>query len=56
MCFNKVAPNGLTLWKFVVNNNNISVVPYLTDKGEHTVFYKINKTAFIKENQNKILS
>ena len=26
----------------------ISVVPYLTNKGEHTAFYKINKTVCIK--------
>ena len=24
MCFNRVAPNRLTLWKFVINNNNRS--------------------------------
>ena len=33
------------------NNNNkiiISILPYLTDEGEHTALYKINEKVYIK--------
>ena len=31
----------------------ISMAPYLTDKGEHTALYKINKNVYIKTSNKK---
>ena len=31
----------------------ISIVPYFTDKGEHTALYMVNKDAYIKSTQKK---
>ena len=39
------------LWAAVPFNNNlaiISIASYLINKGEHTVFYKININVYIK--------
>ena len=39
---------ALIIIKMVIISVVISVAPYLTDKGEHTALYKINKNAYIK--------
>ena len=31
----------------------ISIVPYFTDKGEHTALYMVNKDAYIKSTKKK---
>ena len=44
----------MLVYIYIINNNNntsivaISMVPYLTNKGEHTAHYKITKNAYIK--------